>query len=106
MGEEAATPGEPVARLRAFSGFAPRQFTLENHRLPLALPQSFGKLRNLHVSLSTLSAKSLRLRNTKTLHGCAETVEDDISLWKAEEKQELILPVDSCSRTISITCKS
>ncbi len=39
---------------------SPRQFTLENHRLPLALPQSFGKLRNFHVSLQTLSARSLR----------------------------------------------
>jgi hypothetical protein len=38
----------------------PRQFTLENHRLPLALPQSFGKLRKLHVSLNPLSASLSR----------------------------------------------
>jgi len=43
----------------------PRQFTLENHRLPLALPQSSGKRRNLHVSLATLSATSLRAARTK-----------------------------------------
>lgn len=54
------------SRSRALSGFAPRQFTLENHRLPLALPQSFGKLRNFHVSLRTLSARSLRLARQKT----------------------------------------
>ena len=44
----------------------PRQFTLENHRLPLALPQSFGKLRNFHVSLQTLSARSLRPATEKS----------------------------------------
>ena len=70
----------------------PRRFTLVNRRLPLALPQSFGKLRNFHVSLPTLSAKSLRPCNTKTAHRCAEAVEDDISLWKAEENQQSILP--------------
>jgi hypothetical protein len=42
-GEEAATPGQPVAHPRSWS--VPRRFTLENHRLPLALPQSLGKLR-------------------------------------------------------------
>jgi len=34
-GEEAATPGQPVAQAR-FWKFPFRQFTLENHRLPLA----------------------------------------------------------------------
>ena len=48
MGEEAATPGQPV---RAYARFrnVPRQFTLENYRLPLALPQSSGKFRKAHV---------------------------------------------------------
>jgi hypothetical protein len=41
LGEEAATPGQPV-RARARFWMIPRQFTLENHRLPLALPQSFS----------------------------------------------------------------
>ena len=44
----------------------PRQFTLENHRLPLALPQSFGKLRNFHVSLPSLSARSCRVATPKS----------------------------------------
>jgi hypothetical protein len=38
-----------------------RQFTLENRRLPLALPQSSGKLRNSHVSLNPLSFTLSRL---------------------------------------------
>jgi len=56
MGEKAATPRQPVALARVF-WISPRQFTLGNRRLPLALPQSFGKLRNLHVSLESLSAR-------------------------------------------------
>jgi hypothetical protein len=58
-GEEAATPGQPV-RARAHFWNVPRQSTLENRRLPLALPQSFGKIRNVHVSLQTLSGRSCR----------------------------------------------
>jgi hypothetical protein len=42
-----------TSRTRArFWKFSPRQFTFENHRLPLALPRSSGKLRNSHVSLN------------------------------------------------------
>jgi len=64
-GRRPQRPGNQ-SRLRALSGFAPRQFTLENHRLPLALPQSFGKLKNFHVSLPTLSARSLHPARQKT----------------------------------------
>ncbi len=64
-GEEAATPGQPVALARVF-WMIPRQFTLENRRLPLALPQSSGKHRNSHVSLNPLSATSLRPATEKT----------------------------------------
>jgi hypothetical protein len=53
-------PGQPVRACARFLDSL-RQFTLENHRLPLALPQSFGKLRNSHVSLHSLSARSTRL---------------------------------------------
>jgi hypothetical protein len=41
-------PGQPAALARC-SGVVPRRFTLENRRLPLALPQSFGRLRNAYV---------------------------------------------------------
>jgi hypothetical protein len=64
-GEEAAMPGQPVALARVFWS-VPRRFTLENRRLPLALPQSFGKLRKLHVSLDPLSARLLRLATQKS----------------------------------------
>jgi hypothetical protein len=37
MGEEAATPGQPP-RVHTHFGIVPRRFTLENHRLLLALP--------------------------------------------------------------------
>jgi hypothetical protein len=46
IGEEAATPGQPV-RVRTRFRNVPRRFTLENHRLLQALPQSSGKLRKL-----------------------------------------------------------
>ena len=59
-GEEAATPGQPV-HARALIWSVPRQFTLENHRLPLALPQSFLQARNSHVSLNPLSSSLLRV---------------------------------------------
>jgi len=64
-GEEAATPGQPVALARVFWSVRQR-FTLENRRLPLALPQSFGKRRNSHVSLNLLSARLLPLAIQKT----------------------------------------
>jgi hypothetical protein len=52
------------SRSRTFLDF-PRQFTLENHRLPLALPQSFGKPRNSHVSMHPLSRGSSGLATQK-----------------------------------------
>lgn len=65
VGEEAAMPGQPVALARIFWS-VPRQFTLANRRLPLALPQSFGKLRNSHVSVNPLSARLLRPATQKS----------------------------------------
>src|ERR1700686_1021193 len=53
-------------------------------------------------ALHTLS-QILAPRKTKNLPGCAETVDDDISLWKAEEKQELIFQPDFPPPEISIT---
>jgi len=59
----------PKATSRACARFwsVPQRFTLENRRLPLALPQSFGKLRNSHVSLNPLSVRLFRLATQK---GC------------------------------------
>ena len=65
VGEEAATPGQPVALARVFWSVR-RRFTLENRRLPLALPQSSGKHKNSHVSLNPLSVTLLRPATQKT----------------------------------------
>ena len=56
---EAATPGQPV-RFRILE-VPCRQFALTDHRPPLALPQSSGKLRNSHVSLKTLLSRCSQL---------------------------------------------
>ena len=88
LGEEAATPGFPAA-LSRFSGF-PRQLTLENHRLPLALPQSSRQAQeSSRLAANTLSHFVSPRKNKKAQH-CAETVEDVTSLWKVEEKPEEI----------------
>ena len=109
IGEEAATPGQPVRACARFLDFPPAQFTLQNHRLRLTLPQSFRKLRKLHVSLDPLSARSGAPRNTKTSPPCEEAVEDETSLWKNEENREVLqfckqLPMRSqslpCGQTI------
>lgn len=52
-------PGQPSPRLCAFPE-CPQRFTLENRRLPLALPQSFSRLRMLTFSLNPLSGRLLR----------------------------------------------
>ena len=84
VGEEAATPRQPVALARVFWS-VPRQFTLENRRLPLALPQSFGKLRNYPRFAEPTFSQFVAPRNTKKLSHCAEAVDDETSLWKPEE---------------------
>ncbi len=89
MGEEAATPGQPGRACARFLD-SPRQFTLENHRLPLV---SAAIIRQAQ-ELSRFTADTLRQivapRKTKNLHACAEPVEDEISLWKIEENEDLI----------------
>jgi len=72
-------------RARARFWIVPRRFTLENHRLPLALPQSFGKLRKLHVFAEPTLGQFVAPRNIKNGGPCAETVDDESSLWKPEE---------------------
>ena len=57
-------PGQP-ARLRA-SGMSPGDSPSRITGLPLALPQSFGELRNAHVSLNPLSARLLRTAMRKS----------------------------------------
>ena len=90
MGEEAATPGQPVALARALWVRPPAIHPRES-------PAAAGSAAIIRQAQepSRFAPNTLRQivapRKTKTLHHCAETVEDDISLWKTEEKQELIL---------------
>jgi len=49
-----------TSRVQRFWMFSPRQSALTDYRLPLALPQLSGKLRNSHVSLNSLSTSLLR----------------------------------------------
>jgi hypothetical protein len=85
--EEAATPRQPVALARAPGGF-PRRSALEERRLPLALPQSSGRVRNSHVSLHSLSISGSYPRNTKTRRTCEQPVDVASSLWNPEEISE------------------
>jgi hypothetical protein len=80
------SPGNRYALTRV-SNF-PRQFTLENCRLPPVSPHSsFGKLREFHVFNGTTLGQIVTSRNRKTFYPCAETVDDETCLWKAEEKR-------------------
>jgi hypothetical protein len=74
----------PSSRRSAFPS-VPQRFTLANHRPPLALPQSFGELRNAHVFDEPTFSQIVTPRNTKTFPACAEAVDDAPSLWKPEE---------------------
>jgi hypothetical protein len=70
---------------RSFPNF-PWQFTLENCQLPPASPQpSFSKLESSHVFGEPTLRQNVASRNRKTFQSCAETVDDETSLWKAEE---------------------
>jgi len=100
-GRRPQRPGNQFALAHVF-WIPHRQFTLDHHRLPLALPQSFGKLRKLHVSLDLLSGRNVAPRNTKTSPPCEEAVEDETSLWKNEEIREVLQFCKQLSPAISI----
>ena len=72
-------------RSRAILEVFPRQLTLANHRLPLALPQSSGKVRNTHVSLQPTLRHIVASINIKSALDCAEPVDVETSLWSHEE---------------------
>jgi hypothetical protein len=83
-------PQRPGHRPRAHARFwnIPRQFTLVNRRLPLALPQSSGKLQELTFDVSTL-LPPFPHRNRKHAHACEQPVDEAPSLWKLEEKWKI-----------------
>ena len=85
MGEEAATPGRPVALARA-TGLSPGDFTLKkNRRIPLALPRFFSRFRNSRFSLPHTLNQIVAPGNIKLLLVCAKAVDVSSSLWKGEE---------------------
>ena len=65
--------------------FSPRQSALADYRLPPALPQLSGKLRNSHVSLPLTLNQFVAPGNIKRPRCCEEAVEDNTCLWKVEE---------------------
>jgi len=103
--EEAATPGQPAALARRTGGF-PRRLTLANHRLPLALPQSSGKVRNTHVSLQPTLRHIVASINIKSALDCAEPVDVETSLWSHEENLDSSGTARSKSPGFSVTYKA
>ena len=69
----------------------------------LAQPQSSGPAKNLHVSLDTTVRHFVASRNTKNGRHCAETVDDEDSLWKPEEISDTILNDDDQFPMFTIT---
>jgi len=72
-------PGQPV---RAHARF---QFS---HRLHRNHPSE--SLENYHVFAEPTLRQNVASRNRKTFRPCAETVDDETSLWKPEEIPETI----------------
>ena len=74
-----------TSRVHRFWMFSPRQSALADYRLPPALPQLSGKLRNSHVSLPLTLNQFVAPGNIKRPRCCEEAVEDNTCLWKVEE---------------------
>ena len=79
-------PWATSMRSRAISDF-PRQFTLENCRsadgfTAIIVRQAFTRS---HVFGEPTVRQIVASRNRKTFPACAETVDDETCLWKAEE---------------------
>jgi hypothetical protein len=83
--EEAAMPGQLVRTRARF------QFPLAIHprELPAAASVTANHRSTAVESSNVFAESTLRQRvangNTKTFHACAEAVEDESCLWKAEE---------------------
>src|SRR5579864_3185283 len=93
MGEEAATPGQPVALARVSLGAPP---VIHPRESPAAAGSAaiIRQAQELSRFAPNTLSQIVAPRNTKTLHSCAEAVEDDISLWKTEENEGLLFATD------------
>ncbi len=95
--EEAAMPGQEACAHALPTALW--QLTLENCQLPPASPQSsFDRLESAHVFAEPTLRQNVALSNRKGVRLCAETVEDENSLWMDEEKYGRTLAV-KMSRT-------
>ena len=83
-GEEAATPGQPVALARVFWSVR-RRFTLENRRLAAGSAAIIRQAQELSRFADPTLRQIVAPRNTKNWPRCAEAVEDASSLWKPLE---------------------
>ena len=96
VGEEAATPGQPVALARV-SGISPG-----NSPSRIAGAAGSAAIIRQAQELSRFAEPTLRQivasRNTKDLCPCAEPVEDETSLWKIEENLRRIAGVTLSTR--------
>ena len=83
-GEEAATPGQPVAQSAFLEVFPP---VIHSRESPVTA--SSAAIIRSSQELSRFAEHTLRhfvaLRKSKTPADCAETVDDESSLWKALE---------------------
>src|SRR5579864_7155289 len=88
MGEEAATPGQPVALARSL-GAPP---VIHPRESPAAAGSAaiIRQAQELSRFAPNTLSQIVAPRKTKNLPSCAEAVEDFISLWKTEENQELL----------------
>ena len=79
-------PGQP-AHTRARFRMSPDNSPSRIASLPPVSPQSsFDKLESYHVFAEPTLGQNAASRNIKTFRACAEAVQDESSLWKAEEK--------------------
>jgi hypothetical protein len=84
-GEEAAMPGQPArtrARFRMSPGNSPSRIASchRRHRNHRSASQ-----KSSHVFAEFTVRQNVTCRNRKTFRACAEAVDDESSLWKAEE---------------------
>jgi hypothetical protein len=84
-------PRQPFTRSRAFQivpGDSPSRIASCHRRRRI---RHSASPKASHVCAEITLRHNATTRNGKTFHPCAETVDDDSSLWKAEEKHETIV---------------
>jgi hypothetical protein len=88
--EEAAMPRHPRRANDASSGSPPAVHPREPLETP-ALKQSLATFKTSHICTCGTLLFVQRRGNRKSMVGCAQTVDDGTSLWKAQEKRRRIL---------------